>query len=74
MTIQEEAKRVKAGQSLTDFQNQAISAVAQLEGIKTNLLNLKTTVEGDADFTTDDVSEIDAIITDLATRIQAILA
>lgn len=74
MAIQKEAKRVKFGQSLTDFDNQANSAISQLEGIKTNLLNTKTSMQSDVDFTVEDEAEVDAIISELATRIQSLLS
>ena len=69
-----EAKRVKSGQSLTDLYNQAISAVAQLKGIKSNLLNLKSEVNTDVDFTTADEAEVQAKIVELASAVQSILA
>jgi len=74
MSIQTEAKRVKTGQSLTDFQNQAISAINQLSGIKTNLLNLKTQISTDVNYTAVDVAEVNAIIVDLAARVQGLLS
>ena len=74
MSITTEAKRVKTGDSLTSFQNQAISAVNQLSGIKTNLLNLKTQITEDADYATEDVNEVQAIITDLANRVQTLIS
>ncbi len=74
MSITLEAKRVKTGQSLTDMYNQAQNAIAQLNGIKTNLLNLKTEVEADSDFTAEDATEVQTRITELATGISAILA
>jgi hypothetical protein len=74
MSIVKDALRAKTGQSLTDMNNQAISAIAQLEGIKTNLLNLKSSVKTDtANFTAEDETEVNAIITGLATKIQALL-
>ena len=74
MAITKEAKRVKFGQSLTDFNNQGISACSQLEGIKTNLINMKTTLATDTDFTAEDQAEVQAVIVSLATRIQTILS
>jgi len=75
MAITKEALRVRTGQSLTDFQNQAQGAINVLNGIKTNLLSLRTVVTNDtANFTADDVTEINTILTNLATQIQAILA
>lgn len=73
MAIQLEAKRVKTGQSLTSFHTQGISAIAQLEGIKTNLINLKATINSDADFTAEDATEVQTIIDDLVSRINALV-
>lgn len=69
-----EAKRVKAGQSLTDMYSQGMSAVSQLKGIKTNILALKAEATSDVDFTEDDVAEVQAKIVELATEIQSILS
>lgn len=75
MAITKDALRAKTGQSLTDMNNQAESAIAQLNGIKTNLLNLKAAVTADTvNFTSADATEIQTIITALATKIQAILS
>lgn len=72
MTFQVEAKRVKAGQSLTDLHNQAISAIAQIGMIKTNLLNLKSSVDSDADYAIDDGNAVQTIITDIANRVKGL--
>ncbi|RJQ67328.1 MAG: hypothetical protein C4519_24335 [Desulfobacteraceae bacterium] len=74
MSIQTEAKRVKYGQSLTDLDNQANSAITQLEGIKTNLLNMISAMQADEDFTAEDEAEAQAVIQGLAARIQALLS
>ena len=75
MAIQKEALRVKAGQSLTDFQNQAISSISQLQMIKTNLFSLRDIMVGDTiNFSSDDIQELDVIVADLATRIQVIIS
>lgn len=75
MAITKDALRAKTGQSLTDFNNQAESAIAQLNGIKTNLFNLKTALTNDnVNFTADDIAEVNTIISGLVTKIQAILA
>jgi len=72
MSITLEAKRVKTGQSLTDMYSQAMSAINQLKGLKINLLNLKTEVNADTDFTAEDVVEIDAKLTELSTELATI--
>ena len=74
MSFTTEAKRVKAGQSLTDMFNQAQGAISQLNAIKTNLLNLKTSMVDDTDYTTEDTAEVDAKISELAIAIQAIIS
>lgn len=70
MTFQVEAKRVRAGQSLTDLHNQAISAIAQLGMIKTNLLNLKASMTSDVDYVTEDETAVQVIITDIANKVK----
>lgn len=72
--ITTEAKRVKAGQSLTDMNNQGTNAVNQLKAIKINLAALSTTMQADADFTQADIDALTAIVTALATEIGTILA
>lgn len=72
MTI--EAKRVKKGQSLTDFATQGQNAVNRLVMLKQNLLNLKTAVQEDEDFTVEDAAEVQAVINNLAAQIQGILS
>lgn len=75
MAITKDALRAKTGQSLTDMNNQAESAIAQLNGIKTNLSNLRTAAQSDTtNFTAEDVAEINGVITSLAGKIQAILS
>lgn len=64
-----EAKRIKAGQSLTAMQNQAISAISQLQALKTNLQNLKVEIFNDTDFGADDENEIQAVLVNLASRL-----
>ena len=49
-----EAKRVKAGQSLTDMNSQGMSAVNQLKALKVNIVALKTAVNNEADYTEED--------------------
>ena len=67
-----EAKRVKAGQSLTDMNNQAMNAINQLKAIKINIVALKAAVIADADYTTADSDAVQAIITSLLAEIATI--
>lgn len=72
-TITVEAKRVKAGQALTDFYKQAESAINQLKGIKINLVDLRATIQADSDFAAEDADEIQTKINEFATQVQSIL-
>ena len=72
MAIRAEAKRVKTGQALTDFEVQGTNAVNVLKGIRTNLNNLKTLCKTDADFGQADIDEVDAMIVKLNTAIDNI--
>lgn len=70
-----EALRAKTGQSLTDMNNQAISAIATLEQIKGHLLTLSATISADTDnFTTEDADDVNSVIISLASRIQALIS
>lgn len=72
-TIVVEEKRVRHGQELRQLGTSGQQAVNTLNQVKTKLLDLKTTATNDGDFTPDDVAAIQAVITNLATQIQAIL-
>lgn len=67
-----EAKRVKSGQSLTDMNNQAMNAINQLKQIKINIVALKTAVQNDSDYTTEDETAVQTIIDSLLTEIATI--
>jgi len=70
MAILKDAERVEAGQALKQMTTQAINAINQLKGIKTNLIALKDKVTADmVNFTTDDVTEVAAKMTTLNTAI-----
>jgi len=70
MTILKDAERVEAGQALKQMTTQAINAINQLKGIKTNLIALKDKVAADTvNFTTDDVTEVAAKMAILDTTI-----
>lgn len=68
-----EAKRVKAGQSLSQYETTGMNAINQLKAIKTQLLSLKSTVNSDADFTPEDADVVQGVIDNLATEIAGIL-
>ncbi len=67
-----EAKRVKAGQSLTDMNSQGMSAVNQLKALKVNIVALKTAVNNEADYTEEDATAVQAIINSLLAAIATI--
>ena len=67
-----EAKRVKAGQSLTDMNNQGMSAISQLKQVKINIVALKTSVANDTDFTTEDATAVQTVIDSLLAEIATI--
>jgi len=67
-----EAKRVKAGQSLTDINNQAMNAINQLKQIKINIVALKSSVDSEADYTTEDSTAVQAVIDSLLAEIATI--
>ena len=60
-----EAKRVKAGNALAQFEKTAMSAVNQLKTIKSQLVALKTAVNTDPDYTTEDETVVNQVISDL---------
>ena len=72
MSITIEAKRVKAGQNLSDLYAQAIRSINVLKGIKVNLAALKTTVDSDGDFIEEDSTEVQTMIDALQTELGTI--
>lgn len=72
MTIKTEAKRIKAGQSLTDYETHAINAINQLKSIKSQLVTLKQAVNTDPDYTAADEAEVQATIDTLLANIAGI--
>ncbi len=72
MSIKVEASRVKVGQSLIDMEKQATNAINILKGIKANLTTLKATINGDADYTAADETEVDVLITTVTNAIKGI--
>lgn len=71
-TIQVEAKRVKYGQSLTDFDTQARNAINQLKQLKTNLAALKQAVNTEPEFDAADATAVQTIIDALLVEIGTI--
>lgn len=70
MATLKDAERVEAGQALKTMNTQATNAINQLKGLKTNLLALRTKVTNDTvNFTADDITEINTIMTNLNTEI-----
>ena len=73
MAILKDAERMETGQALKTMNTQAINAINQLKGLKTNLIALKTKVINDTtNFTADDVAEINAAMTSLNAEIEKI--
>lgn len=73
MSITLDAQRARAGQSLLDMSNQAQQAIAQVSNIKGNLKNLADSMAGQPDvYTTSDIDEVNAIITEINTKIASL--
>ena len=66
------AKIVKQGQLLTDIESQAMAAIAGLKTLKTRIVDLKTTVQNDPDFTAEDAAAVQTVITSLLAEIDTI--
>ena len=62
VTVQEEAKRIKIGQSITDYSNQLDNLEIQKIAIKTALTNLKTQMSTDEIYNAEDIAEVTAVI------------
>jgi len=72
MSFKTEAKRVRAGQSLTDYETQATNAINQLKSIKVQIVALKASVAADPDYTAADTAAIQATIDTLLAAIAGI--
>ena len=57
-----EAKRVKSGQSLTQYETTGMNAINQIKAIKTQLIDLKTAVLSDPDYTQEDADAVQGTI------------
>jgi len=66
-------RKVVVAADLLGLKSQGESAIAQLNRVKTNLLNLKKAVNAEAIFDAEEEAEVQAVIVDLAAQIQAIL-
>jgi hypothetical protein len=63
--IKVEAKRAQYGSTLIELENQGLENIAVLEGVKNNLLTLKSAVQSEPEFAQEDVDAVDATITTL---------
>lgn len=73
MALQKDSSRITTGQQLTNYYNQAKSNIEQLKNLKTQLLNIKTIVSGDATtYAADDLADVNAILTTLANDLKTI--
>lgn len=66
------AKQAKAGKSLLAMETQAMNAISQLKQIKINIVALRSLMNSDADYTTEDEAEVQAVFTSLFTEINRI--
>ena len=64
-----EAKRVKSGAALTNYQSTAMNAINQLKSIKSQLVSLKQTVNSDADYTVEDENVVQEVIDNLVAEL-----
>lgn len=72
MGILIEAKRIKTGQSLADYETAGVNAINQLKSIKTQIIALKVAINADADFNAEDEVEVQATIDTLLAGIAGI--
>ncbi len=72
MSIVEEAKRVKSGESLIALETQAMNAISTLKAVKINIAALKTAVTEGDEYATEDATAVQAVITKLLTEISNI--
>ena len=60
MSLIAQAKKIKTGESLSQAIVQAKNAFNTLKSVKTQLNNLKTSMQGDNEFSADDIAEVDS--------------
>jgi len=66
-------RKNEVADSLAAFKNQGESAIAQLNQVKGNLLNLKQAVSSEAIFDAEEEAEVQEVIVGLAAQVQAVL-
>jgi len=64
-----EAKRVKSGAALQSYESTAMNAINQLKSIKSQLVSLKSTVNGDPDYTVEDENVVQQVIDNLVAEL-----
>ena len=67
-----EAKRVKSGTALTNYETTAMNAINQLKAIKAQLIALKQAVNADDDYTVEDENVVQATLNRLVAEINTI--
>lgn len=72
MSIEEEEKRVKSGESLISLETQAMNAISTLKAVKINIVALKTAVAEGDEYTTEDATAVQAAIDKILTEISNI--
>ena len=60
-----EAKRVKSGNALANYETTAMKAINQLKSIKSQLISLKAAVNTDPDYTVEDENVVQQVIDNL---------
>lgn len=58
MSLLKENKRQKTAGSLLELQNQGLNNINALNNVYLNLNNLKTQIEADSDFSSEDLADI----------------
>lgn len=71
MTIELEAKRVKAGEELSSVRARVSSLVGEITSIRAALVSTKAALEADSDFNVADVARVDSAIAEIDARFSA---
>ena len=69
MSTMAQAKKINSGQDLLKLANHGTNTLNTLKNIKLNLDNIKEIRQNDPDFSGEEVSEVDVVITTLGTEI-----